>query len=70
VEVFPERPGEPIVRRDDPERRGAFTVTLPAAEAAHHVTIVRIAPGVEGAAGRGRIESRAVDLATFALGAR
>jgi hypothetical protein len=44
AEVFPERPGEPIVRVDLPEARGAFTVVVPAPEAASHVSLVRIPP--------------------------
>jgi hypothetical protein len=42
TEVFPEEPGDPITRVDLPQPRGAFTVLVPVAEAAHHVAVVRI----------------------------
>lgn len=45
VEVFPERPGEPITRVDVDQPKGAFTVVVPAPDAAHHVTVVQIVPG-------------------------
>ena len=45
AEVFPEHPGEPIVRHDVPVPKGAFTVVVPAPAAAHHVTLVQIVPG-------------------------
>lgn len=43
AEVFPEKPGERIHRVDQP-RRGAFSIVVPAPEAARHVTVVEIAP--------------------------
>lgn len=45
VEVFPERPGEPITRHDVPVPKGAFTVVVPASAAAHHVTLVQVVRG-------------------------
>jgi hypothetical protein len=42
VEVFPERPGEPITRMDVAQPKGAFTVVVPVPEATHHVTVVQI----------------------------
>jgi hypothetical protein len=45
AEVFPEHPGEPIVRHDVPVPKGAFTVVIPAPPATHHVTLVQIVPG-------------------------
>jgi hypothetical protein len=45
AEVFPEEPGEPIVRVDVPEARGAFTVVVPASPAADHVSVVRVPTG-------------------------
>jgi hypothetical protein len=65
-EVFPERHDEPISRIDVPQQRGAFTVTLPAVEAADHVTVVRVAPPAPGA-GVERAAPRVVDLASFPL---
>jgi hypothetical protein len=63
-EVFPERHDEPITRMDVEQRRGAFTVTLPASEQADHVTIVRVSEGADTA---GRITTQAVDVASFPL---
>ena len=44
LEVFPEQPGEPIVRVDVARPRGAFTVVVPASAAASQVALVRVAP--------------------------
>jgi hypothetical protein len=44
MEVFPERPDEPIVRTDIDRPRGAFTVVVPAPRAASQVAVVRVAP--------------------------
>lgn len=49
LEVFPERPDEPITRIDIPEPKGAFTVIVPAPENADHISVMRVAPGVAGA---------------------
>ena len=65
MEVFPERHDEPIARISTPGRRGAFTVTLPAVDAADHVTMVRVDSGAGG--GADRLQARAVDLASFRL---
>ena len=45
VEVFPEKPGEPISRVDVTQPRGAFTVVVPVPEDADYFSIVQIAPG-------------------------
>ena len=42
AEVFPEKHGEPIVRIDVARPRGAFTVVLPAHQAAERVSVVRV----------------------------
>jgi hypothetical protein len=73
LEVFPEQPGEPIVRVDVARPRGAFTVVVPASDAASQVALVRVAAagpapqaladattGVAGA-------PEATDIATFPL---
>jgi hypothetical protein len=70
LEVFPEQPDEPIVRVDTPRPRGAFTVVVPASDAARQVALVRVAPssptpGVPDAGARAAPE--ATDLATFPL---
>jgi hypothetical protein len=70
TEVFPERHDEPIQRLDVPQQRGAFTVTVPALEAADHVTMVRIVEPAERGAGVERTQPRVVDLASFPLTAR
>jgi hypothetical protein len=70
MEVFPEHPGEPIIRHDVPVPKGAFTVVVPAPPAAHHVTLVRIEPGkpVEGlAVGAAPPKPEVVDLVSFPL---
>lgn len=43
AEVFPEQPGEPIVRVEAPPT-GAFTVVVPAPEAAARITLLRLQP--------------------------
>src|SRR5918997_916849 len=51
AEVFPEQPGEPIVRVDAP-RRGAFTVVVPAGRGARQAALVEVraaAPAEPGA---------------------
>ena len=74
AEVFPERSGEPITRVDVAKPKGAFTVVVPAAEQASHVTVMRIAPGAAqpsttpGAAGT-RSAPVTTDIATFPLDA-
>ena len=45
VEVFPEKPGEPISRVDVAQPRGAFTVVVPVPEDTDHFSVVQIAPG-------------------------
>ena len=44
AEVFPERPGEPIVRVDVAQPKGAFSVVVPAPDGAASVAVVHIAP--------------------------
>ncbi|MGJ7440013.1 hypothetical protein [Aquipuribacter sp. MA13-6] len=46
AEVFPEQPGEPIVRVEAPTT-GAFTVVVPAPEAAARITLLRVTPAPE-----------------------
>jgi hypothetical protein len=70
AEVFPERHEDPIQRIDVEQPRGAFTVTLPAIDAADHVTMVRIIDAVERTAGVERAQPRVVDVASFRLGAK
>ncbi len=72
VEVFPEKPGEPITRHDVAQPKGAFTVIVPAPDATHHVTVLQIAPArPEAPALAGRATSPApgrpevVDLVSF-----
>ena len=44
AEVFPEKPGDPIVHVKVERPKGAFTVVLPAPQAAAKVAVVRVAP--------------------------
>jgi hypothetical protein len=73
AEVFPAEPGQPIVRTDLPEPRGAFTVVVPAPAEADHVSVVRIAHGATGLAPAGPIpggfapREGVVELASFPL---
>lgn len=72
AEVFPERPGEPIVRHDVPVPKGAFTVVVPAPAAANHVTLVQVVPGKPApAAAEGAVAAppkpEVIDLASFPL---
>jgi hypothetical protein len=74
TEVFPEEPGEPITRVDVAEPRGAFTVVLPAPEAAEVVAVVRVtqrrpdAPRVAaGATSPVPGESEIIELSSFPL---
>jgi hypothetical protein len=67
VEVFPERPGAPIVRTDVDRPQGAFTVVVPAPAAARRVAVVRVeqAPGARGE--REAPELSSTELAAFDL---
>jgi len=70
AEVFPEEPGQPIVRTDLPQARGAFTVVVPAPAEADHVSVVRVAPGAAPAPGTSSLAARragVVELASFPL---
>ena len=74
VEVFPEEPGSTITRMDVAEPRGAFTVVLPAPEAAEQVAVVRVTqrqPETPSLAGGATSpvpgESEIVDIASFRL---
>jgi hypothetical protein len=49
VEVFPEKPGDPIARIDVKKPHGAFTVIIPAPDAADHFSVVRVQPAEPGA---------------------
>ena len=54
AEVFPETPGEPITRVQVERPSGAFTVVVPAPEAARSIALIDIAePDPEDAGGRG-----------------
>jgi hypothetical protein len=46
LEVFPERAGEPIVRLDMPRPHGAFTVVVPASDAARQIAVVRVSGAI------------------------
>jgi hypothetical protein len=74
MEVFPEKPGEPITRVDVAKPRGAFTVVVPAPGDADHVSLVQVTPAkpdVLAPAGRATslVEGGAqvVELARFPL---
>jgi hypothetical protein len=69
AEVFPEKPGEPITRVELPERRGAFTVVVPAREAADRVALVEVRrpEGVPFGAAALDAEPEIVELGTFQL---
>ena len=45
AEVFPEKPGQPFEHTRVERPRGAFTVVLPAPQAAARVAVVRVQPG-------------------------
>jgi hypothetical protein len=67
VEVFPDRPDQPIMRTDVTPSKGAFTVLVPTPDEADHATIVSIvapAPALAGAAARRPAVS---DLVSFPL---
>lgn len=73
AEVFPEHAGEPITRVDVPVR-GAFTVVVPASEAARRIAVVRneVVPGAPAVRSATSDAAplpavRSVDLADFAL---
>ena len=67
-EAFPERHDEPITRVDVAERKGAFTVTLPAPAPTDHVTLVQLVRREGKDARAGAPEAPAsVDLASFPL---
>lgn len=70
AEVFPERHEDPIQRIDVEQPRGAFTVTLPAIDAADHVTMVRIVEAADRTVGSERVQPRVIDVASFKLGAK
>ena len=74
AEVFPEQPGEPIVRVDVVRPKGAFTVVVPTPAGADPVTVVPISPGragerrpLTGATSPLAAQPRVVDLASFPL---
>jgi len=70
AEVFPERHEDPIQRIDVEQPRGAFTVTLPAIDAADHVTMVRIVDAADRIIGTERVQPRVLDVASFKLGGK
>jgi hypothetical protein len=71
MEVFPQKPGDPITRIDVDQPRGAFSVVVPAPESTDHVTVLQLAerapraPG-EPAAGAAEV----IDLVSFPLTAK
>ena len=69
MEVFPEKPGEPITRVDVPQPKGAFTVVVPAPAATDHVAVMQIAPPKPAVAGEaaGRAVPDVIDLVSFPL---
>jgi len=74
AEVFPEQSGEPITRIDVPAPKGAFTVVVPVADSARHVTLVKVAPGAPPATSGAGAAARAApavasDIASFPLAA-
>src|SRR5262245_57725329 len=67
VEVFPERHDEPIVRKDVPQVKGAFTVVVPAPAETDHATLVRVPPAPAGEAAGARGAREVVDLVSFPI---
>ena len=76
AEVFPEQPGGAIVRVAVERPRGAFTVVVPAPQAAAHVAVVRVAPAAAapagaragaGAASRAAAPLQSTELGSFPL---
>ncbi|MBC7558480.1 MAG: hypothetical protein H7270_03840 [Dermatophilaceae bacterium] len=74
TEVFPEDHGEPITRVDASGQPGAFTVVVPAPEAAAQIAVVRIAPAAPSAPKPGAemrspapAEPEVTDLASFPI---
>jgi hypothetical protein len=68
AEVFPETPGEPIVRVDVEKPHGAFTVLVAAPRASAQVALVRVEEAGEPEGVRGApAPARSQDLATFPL---
>ena len=74
AEVFPEQPGEPIVRVDVPQPRGAFTVVVPVPDTTSQLTVVRVEPAQPqtllppgGATSPVQGDAQVTDLASFPL---
>jgi hypothetical protein len=74
LEVFPEQPGDPLMRMDAPDHRGAFSVIVPLPEGTDRVTVVRVGPAESTAAMSGPHSIRPMvdgsvtaDIATFPL---
>lgn len=69
VEVFPEKPGEPIMNVKVDRPRGAFTVVLPAPKEAAKVAVVRVKRDATRAAAAAGAEPalQTTELASFAL---
>jgi hypothetical protein len=68
AEVFPERPGEPIMRIDVAKPKGAFTIVVPVSDSANHVTVVRVSPAAPEAQPHAGLPAAGVnDLASFPL---
>jgi hypothetical protein len=76
IEVFPADGADHVHRVDVAEPRGAFTVIIPAPEAATHVTVVKVAPGADprlrlfsGGVASPPAALHATDVASFPLAA-
>lgn len=72
VEVFPEKPGQPIMNVKVDRPRGAFTVVLPAPKEAAKVAVVRVKRDASRAAAAGTAIGaepplQTTELASFAL---
>ncbi len=73
VEVFPERPGDPIVNVPVDKARGAFSVVLPSPRTAVRVAVTRLEPEpaprtrAEPPAREAAPALRAVELGSFVL---
>ena len=66
LEVFPEDHRQPITRVEGP-RAGAFTVVVPAADAAVTVALIRVEPSSTTEPGATAAEPVTVELGSFRL---
>jgi hypothetical protein len=71
MEVFPQKPGDPITRIDVDQPRGAFSVVVPAPESTDHVTVLQLAERAPRAPGeRAAAAAEVIDLVSFSLTAK